>query len=121
MIHYWTLRPPLNTQHYKFRTSRHPQNPHMWTDRKKAIIVLDDEDSVIKGDINALKWSPYIYIYVYTNILLEWNILAYPMISFVNQAGNISQYTRGRASGIVMFLLLNEVPSSLHIVTHFES
>jgi len=31
--------------------------------------------------------------------------LAYPMISFVNQAGNISQYTRGRTGDIVMFLL----------------
>jgi len=35
MIHYWTLRPPQNAQHFKFRTLRLPQNPHMWTDRKK--------------------------------------------------------------------------------------
>jgi len=29
MIRYWTLRPSQNAQHYKFRTSRHPQSPHM--------------------------------------------------------------------------------------------
>ena len=89
MIHYWTLRPPLNAENDQFRTSRHPQNRHMWTDRKKAINVLDDEDRVIKGDINTLKWSPYIYICIYkysTGV----KYLAYPMISFVNQAGNIA-------------------------------
>jgi len=29
MIHYWTLKPSQNAQHYKFRTSRHSKSLHM--------------------------------------------------------------------------------------------
>jgi hypothetical protein len=64
MIHYCTLRPPQNAQHYTFRTSRLPQITHMWTDRKKAIIVLDDAGRVIRVDINASKFTLNYTVYI---------------------------------------------------------
>ena len=56
------IRSPQNAPHHKSCSLIHTQGTELWTDRKKAIIVPDDEDRVIRIGINTLKQSRYMYI-----------------------------------------------------------